>query len=409
MKILFCTSGLITGRGGIASYAHDFIEAFKAGNEFVVVTNDGYVRKDSDPFEVIRFDMNDFSLNNAKRFMAFISDMNPQLIVNSAFPLLSLITPYIDDEIRVINVAHFVDGKLLMIAGVNANYADMSVVMSTYAENNLRRLYHVGGETRTEVIYNFMPPLCHIDFDIKKRQRPIKIVFPGGNSIAKSTDIICMVLKKLLQTDLEFEFYWLGQTQLPGAKWPFVRTKNIYDCFDKKDKRLKICGPVSREDSKRILSETNIFLLPSRGEGCPITLIEAMRGACIPIVSDARHGSLDIIQDGVCGLAVKQNSVKEIVNKICSIITSPSDYEYIYEASLKRYEELLQYDVWVGNMRRIIYGERHHRKRRQVNIKKYIIDAMYLKLRYFLFWIQARFCFQPYIMLIFRYIRYIYK
>ena len=141
MKILFCTSGLITGRGGIASYAHDFIEAFKAGNEFVVVTNDGYVRKDSDPFEVIRFDMNDFSLNNAKRFMAFISDMNPQLIVNSAFPLLSLVTPYISNGIKVISIAHFVDGKLLRAAGLNANYIDTPIVLSTFAKNNLCRQF----------------------------------------------------------------------------------------------------------------------------------------------------------------------------------------------------------------------------------------------------------------------------
>ena len=88
MKILFCTSSFTTGKGGIASYAHDFIDAFKANYKFVVVTNDRYEKKMDDFFDVVHFNMNDFSLSNARQFMDFIDKAKPQLIINSAFPLL---------------------------------------------------------------------------------------------------------------------------------------------------------------------------------------------------------------------------------------------------------------------------------------------------------------------------------
>lgn len=38
-KILFCTANFKTGRGGISSYAFDFIEAFKDMYEIVVIAS----------------------------------------------------------------------------------------------------------------------------------------------------------------------------------------------------------------------------------------------------------------------------------------------------------------------------------------------------------------------------------
>ena len=38
MKILLCTPTFVTGKGGIPSYARDFVESFKNDYEIVVVT-----------------------------------------------------------------------------------------------------------------------------------------------------------------------------------------------------------------------------------------------------------------------------------------------------------------------------------------------------------------------------------
>lgn len=407
MKILFCTSSFTTGKGGIASYAHDFIDAFKANYKFVVVTNDRYEKKMDDFFDVVHFNMNDFSLSNARQFMDFIDKAKPQLIINSAFPLLSLVTPYLDNCIKIINITHFINGRLLLIAGLNANYADTIVAQSTYAKDNLCRQYKVRNETCVEVVYNFMHPLPFVDVEKKKKRKTLKIVFPGGNSMAKSIDIVGMALKKLLRTNLDFEFYWIGITKLPGANWPLVKTKNISDCINSHDSRIKALGPVSREEAKRIMANANIFLLPSRGEGCPISLLEAMRGGCIPIISDAKHGSLDLIMNEKNGFVVKQNSVSEIVERITEIINAPYDYNYIYDASIKKFTDDLQYSVWVDKMRQILVCNNKHRQRKQFDRISYMKDRIYLKTRLFLYWAKARVFLQPYTMLVFRVIRYL--
>ena len=47
MKLLFCTSSFKTGIGGIASYAHDFINAFAKEYEIVIITGDSFAQKDT--------------------------------------------------------------------------------------------------------------------------------------------------------------------------------------------------------------------------------------------------------------------------------------------------------------------------------------------------------------------------
>lgn len=407
MKILFCTSGLITGKGGIASYAHDFIKAFSYGNEFIVITNDGYEKKKDDKFEVLRFNMNDFSLHNAQQFLYFIETINPQIIVNSAFPLLTLITPYLPDQTKVISIAHFVDGKLLRTVGLNAKYLDSAIVLSKYAKSNLINWYKIKEEKKIKIVYNFMPDLEKIDITSKKQRQILKIVYPGGHSISKSADIVCVVLKKLLATNLNFEFYWLGDITLPGARWAFTKTKKVSDCVNYNDKRIKVFGPVMREEAKKIMAEANIFLLPSRGEGCPITLLEAMRGGCIPIISNAKHGSLDLITNNKNGFIVKQNSYKEIVKLIINIIKNHQSYNCIYDKSYEKFKSDLIYEVWFESMKNIMLIENIHLKRKDFNKIEFIFNLLYIRYKNFLFFLKDRLIIQTYSFLVFRFIKHI--
>ena len=132
-KILFCTGSFKTGIGGVASYAHDFVNAFLATYQFSVVTHDNY-EKTKEPYDIFHINMTDFSVTNARKLLNIIQSENPNIIINSYFPLLSLVTPFIPDSIKLINVSHFVNGKLAWAAGLNAAYADNIISLSTYGK-----------------------------------------------------------------------------------------------------------------------------------------------------------------------------------------------------------------------------------------------------------------------------------
>lgn len=358
-KILFCTGSYITGKGGVASYARDFVDAFSSEYDIAIVTGDD--GKD-DQRKVYKCSSSDFSEANARKLLDIIEENAPEIVINSNFALLAMVTPFLPDNIKVVTVSHFVNGLLMLVAAFNGEYADAIISLSSYGKENILNEFKLIDASKISVVYNFMPPFDGMRVD-KKSRKMLKIVYPGGSTIAKSSEVVCKAVKKLLKTSLKFELYWLGNTGLPNAGLTFLPTKTIQDCLPK-DSRIVHMGSVPREESKKIIADANIFLLPSRGEGFPITLIEAMRNSCIPIVSDAKHGSLDAISNGQNGFIVPQGDADVIFERISDIIMHHENYGSIYDQSYDYYLHYLTDSVWKKRMSDILSVMPNHNKRK---------------------------------------------
>lgn len=401
-KVLFCTANFKTGRGGISSYAFDFIEAFKNLYEIVVIASGDTEKSD---IKIYSCNYLDFTQKNALRLLDIIHQEKPNIIVNSAFALLSLVTPYIDDNIQIITISHFVNGRYAWYAGLNGKYVNSIIALSSYGKKYIEKKFNITDKEKTKVVFNFMPEITP-SYKTKCNRSLLKIVYPGGCSYAKSAEIVCKSLKQLLKTNLNFEFYWIGSTKIAGAGKRGVHTNNIEDCLPK-DPRIKHIGPVNREMSKQLLADTNIFLLPSRGEGFPITLIEAMRSGCIPIISNAKHGSLDAITNKENGIVIKQNSSKEIVSTITDIINNHQQYSSIYANSYLYFKQNLTDIIWKNHLMEIIHTT-HIPILRLKKFHKllYWKDRFYLNFLMKKYWIFDRLT-QFYHFIFFRYIKYL--
>jgi GalNAc-alpha-(1->4)-GalNAc-alpha-(1->3)-diNAcBac-PP-undecaprenol alpha-1,4-N-acetyl-D-galactosaminyltransferase len=69
-----------------------------------------------------------------------------------------------------------------------------------------------------------------------------------------------------------------------------------------------------------ILQTKSIFVLASRFEGCPNSLIEAMSQGCACIVTDCDGGMKEMITNGVDGLIAKNENVDDIAEKLQMLI-----------------------------------------------------------------------------------------
>lgn len=106
-------------------------------------------------------------------------------------------------------------------------------------------------------------------------KRPMRMVFAGGfNSALKGADLILQAIAASAGSWRGMELEWFGD--LPEAvrrrvsAYPFVRVR----------------GRVPRDALMAALRDADILLLPSRYEGCPMIVIEAMSLGAVPIVSD---------------------------------------------------------------------------------------------------------------------------
>ena len=352
-KIAFVTRGFSTGKGGVASYSVDFVQAFKNKYSFVVITGDNYLKKNEDPFRVYNHNLNSLTSNNAKSLLEIIKNESPDIVINSYATLLSCIVPFLPSNIKLISISHFVDSHIAKIAGFNFQYINSIIALSTFGKEFIEKYYCILDKSKTSVVLNFMEQSHNNDYANKKNRKILKIVYPGGTDLAKKPEIVAKALIKLLKTDLKFEFYWLGNPLMVGNKIPFNKIKSIRQIIPE-DNRIKQLGRVERELSKQILEESNIFILPSIGEGCPISLIEAMRGGCISIISDAKHGSLDIIENNISGLIIPKNDSGSLFRLLKNIILNHHQYLHIYDGSKLRFELLLEKSIWQKNMQQII-------------------------------------------------------
>lgn len=370
-KFLLITSNFKMGWGGISSYAYDIIDALKPYDyDITVITGDEGDYKPIGCKEVITYNLKDLSVKNAIKFLSLIEELSPDIILNSNSSLCALISKYIPNTIYLVSISHFVNGPLSWAAGYNSEYIDKIISLSTYGKNYLEKKFKIKEFNKVCVIPNFANRINTTNSN-KEKAQILNIVYPGGCSFAKSAEIVCHTLLKLLKTNIDFNFYWLGSVKVPGNKFPFINVSSIKDVLPNDD-RIKHIGQTSRQKAREILNKANVFLLPSRGEGFPISLIEAMSGSCIPIISDAKHGSLDIIRHKKNGLIVKQGSVKSLYNQILDILNHHDRYKYIYSASFSTYEKDLNKDIWINRMNSILDYRYNHIERHKFSKFSYI-------------------------------------
>ena len=93
-----------------------------------------------------------------------------------------------------------------------------------------------------------------------------------------------------------------------------------------------------RSDIPELYQILDLFVLPSRREGFPITILEAMASGIPAIVTDV-GGNKDIISDGIDGFIIRPNNTEELTEKINFLIDNPETAERFAQTGQKTVRE----------------------------------------------------------------------
>lgn len=97
--------------------------------------------------------------------------------------------------------------------------------------------------------------------------------------------------------------------------------------------RVRFLGLV--KDTAPLYDAADILFMPSRFEGLPMTLLEAM-AMRVPAVASRLDGIAEIIVDGADGLLVKPDDQSGFVTKLCTLLDEPEHAAQIAEAAQKK-------------------------------------------------------------------------
>ena len=132
----------------------------------------------------------------------------------------------------------------------------------------------------------------------KSYNKPYELVFVGRIDSQKGVDIIVEFIKSIDSGEIGF-FHIVGEGEMKNEFEKALIERKIEFCF---------YGSLQQEELFEILKKSHCILLPSKSEGFPKVLAEAMNFGCIPIASNV--GSIGhYIQNGESGIIMNDITV----------------------------------------------------------------------------------------------------
>ena len=110
-----------------------------------------------------------------------------------------------------------------------------------------------------------------------------------------------------------------------------------------------------RRDVPKLLGALDVYVQPSRFEGMPNALLEAMAAGC-PIVATAVDGSRELIRDGMDGWLVSPEDAQALANAIHAALTSGTDAKSRAHTAQQRAQSMYGLEQMVAAWERVLTG-----------------------------------------------------
>lgn len=148
----------------------------------------------------------------------------------------------------------------------------------------------------------------------KKYSNPLKIVFIGSLNRDKRADKLADIILGIeKRTSIKLKFTIIGEGEFKD---------NISNGLLKASSPIEMLGYMDFSDVLKHLLEADILLLPSRSEGMPLVLLEAIATNTIPIASNA-GGVSEILDEDFIVKEFEEDFVNAFCDRVAALITKP--------------------------------------------------------------------------------------
>lgn len=143
----------------------------------------------------------------------------------------------------------------------------------------------------------------------------------------------------------------------PRAKAVICGDGNLHEALEAQIAGLRLEDSVlllgNRTDIDRFLSSADIFVLPSRWEGLPVSLLEAM-GMGVPVIVTRVEGVEEVVEDGVQGLLVPPEDSAALAGALVELMGQPELRHRMGVAARLRIEESYTADIMCEKYLRVM-------------------------------------------------------
>ena len=198
------------------------------------------------------------------------------------------------------------------------NLSTITVAVSKSVENYLKNM----GVKNTTTIYTGIDTNLYKPNNLKKLHKEYNIsddtIIIGIVAVLRAAKRHKDLIEAISQIDKDIKLIIVGD----GPQW-----NNLQNLIKEKHLENKIIMTGQRDDVAEILSDFDIFVLPSREEALGTSLLEASSAGVAVIGSDV-GGIPECINENKNGLLFEPKNVEDLKNKLLTLIDNKSKLEF---------------------------------------------------------------------------------
>lgn len=173
---------------------------------------------------------------------------------------------------------------------------------------------------------------------------PIKLLFMGGLSYRKGFDTFVRSIVKLSELVPEYgydiEITVVGDGEL----------SNLVGDIEEVNSKFKFVHHKYSDNPNAMLTNAHIFIFPSRTEGFPNVLLEAMSSECLVISTDCETGPQEVVNNGVNGFLVPVDDHAEIARLVMHLLHNRNEIAKLSRQARQTIERAFELDTSVSNL-----------------------------------------------------------
>jgi glycosyltransferase involved in cell wall biosynthesis len=204
-------------------------------------------------------------------------------------------------------------------------HAELAVVLGEHWYQFLVSSLRVPSK-RVRIVYNGVPDHGVMKYTTKGH---ILITSIGLVGTRKGTDVLLDALARLPK-QVAWKCIIAGNGEVRHYKQISAKL-GIED-------RVEFLGWVNEQQVTALLHRTDVFVLPSRYENQPLTILEAM-AAGLPVISTRIGAIPEQVRDGVSGILVDPGDVRALRDALLRLIEDPRTRADMGRVGRQRYEE----------------------------------------------------------------------
>jgi glycosyltransferase involved in cell wall biosynthesis len=176
----------------------------------------------------------------------------------------------------------------------------------------------LGRRTSVHIIPNAVspPPVCNVRDAFAVEPGRQRIVAMGRLTHQKGFDLLIRGFAALAPRFCNWDVEILGEGPLRQELQDLIGELGLQD-------RIHLRGWLP--DPHRLLSQADLFVLPSRFEGFPNALLEAMACGLPAIASDCDSGPAEIIRNGIDGLLIPCDDVPALTAALDRLLSDQNE------------------------------------------------------------------------------------